>query len=94
MVEVDAHSGRCTLAPLAASASQRGPENAAAEVLVGQLGLGDGGRAPQRQELRGRPVSPGRRAVSRRRSTSVSTRLTKNDATLRTPDEVAAPAAA
>ena len=55
------------------------------EELVGQLGLGDGGLAPQR---------PGSAVpmASSRLSTSVSTREMKNDATLRTADRSSCPA--
>jgi hypothetical protein len=67
---------------LASSAFQRSVGEGSMEVLVGHLGLGHRGLAPQGQDG-GVALSPPAR-VSRRRSTSVSTRLTKNEATLAT----------
>ena len=57
---------------------------ALAEQLVGEFGLRDRGAAPRGFGVRRSPMA------SRRWSTSVSTRLTKNDATLCTVDGVAA----
>ena len=68
-VEVDAHSGRCRLAPAAARSSQRGPENRSRNTWYASLAF-----ATAALPRSGWPSG-------RRRSVSVSTRLTKNDAT-------------
>ena len=82
LTDVDAHSGRCLWAPAASSAVQRSDAKTSSYASVGQPGVGDRGLAPQRLRLVASPIA------SSRLSTSVSMRLTKNDATERIVDEV------
>ena len=90
-VDVDAHSGRWTWAPLAANASQRGPENAWPKCWYASWAWATAAW-PRRARIAWSPPSPRPPAsCSSRRSISVSTRLTKNDATLCTFDRSVAP---
>jgi hypothetical protein len=85
-VEVDAHRGRCTAAPLAASASQRGPENTSRNIAYASWPWATAA-VPTSARASGLP------SASRRRSTSVSTLLMKKLATELIPDRSDRPAA-